>query len=795
VLLLVLSVWALAVAEGAAIAGGPADDDELSQHLTTIRAQIENQTVPIARREDLALEATDTLDRAAQASTNAEIRRKHWREAVEFCDWFLKQCPDCARERQVRFRAGLYSWATGRSWAESWQLTPRERKLRDSAVTALEETIARFRAIAPLPAAADDALAENLRFRLAEALADRADFEPAGATDRSSREAEALHLLDKPPSEPALGGYWHLLKADLLRRSGKTALAEPELAAAAAVKPPLPEREIFDVRVPLLVARDQFTEAVKAIEASHLEAPEKALWKVKVRLAERSKTAEGPQRFTVESELFRSIKELRDKSPTEARPALLELASADITPDAKHPPEVWESLADAYAALGEPAKAGALMVRGAERAAAMGRAAEACSLRLRGGAFYFQAGQFREADTVLAPLWDDPAAGELRGRAGMLRCLAIGRALALGQPGASTRSYTLALDRQINEFPRDPSTHEARWLRGGLALAAANPDQARNLWLAIPAGASRWLDSRLAVAALDRDEIELAQINPDRDRIQSRFAQSDRFLQECLSQARSDPETAALLLALARLELTPSIGKAESARQRCESVLQLALAPALHYQARLVRIAALVELSRYVAAEREAQSHYASWRVPAQWETLLDAIRLLDQHAASAETDLKQRRYGLVLRLLILPLLSDDEKLTADERCELGMRWTRALLFAGDDRDARRSLSAWRGVPQSSSDRILRDLGDTYNRLEFYTMDIDVQRLRVRNNAAGSLLWFDARYALAVAYFRDGKLREAARQIDATEILHPEFGGGALREKFIRLRQRVGTNP
>jgi len=792
---LALWVWGLAVALGVATAGEPTDDDELAQHLTTIRSQIENLATPIDRREDLALEAADTLDRAAQSSTNAEIRRKRWSQAVEFCDWFLKQCPDCPRERQVRFRAGLYLWAAARSWSESWQLAPRDRKPRDSAVAALDLAIERFRSIVPSPDGADEAFAENLRFRLAEALADRADLEPAGSSDRSSREALALGLLGKLPSEPALGGYWHLLRADLLRRSGKPALADPELAAAEAAKPPVPESEVIDVRVPLRIEQKQFAEAAKAVDASHLEASEKALWKVKIRLAERATLAEGQERFTVESDLFRSIKELRDKNAAESRPALLELARADITPDPQQPPEVWESLATAYATAGEPAKAGGFMVRGALRARATGRAAEACSLRLRGGAFYFQAGEFREADAVLAPLLGDPAAGELRARAGMLRCLAIGRALALGLPGASTESYTLALDRQIGDFPRDPSTHEARWLRGGLALAGSSREQARALWSAIPFGSARWLDSHLAIAALDRDEIEQAQINPDRDQIQSLFEKSDRFLRESLSQASSEPDTAALLLAWARLELTPAVGKAESARERCERVLQLALAPALHYQARLVRIVALVELSRFVAAEREAQSHYASWRVPSQWETLIDAIRLIDQHAASAETDLKQRRYGLVLRLLILPLLGDEDKLSPDERCELAMRWTRALLFAGDDRDARRSLSAWRGIPPTSSDRMLRDLGDTYSRLEFYTMDIDVQRLRTKNNPAGSLLWFDARYALAVAYFRSGKLREAAQLIDSTEILHPNLGGGTLREKFIHLRQRLGTKP
>ena len=55
--------------------------------------------------------------------------------------------------------------------------------------------------------------------------------------------------------------------------------------------------------------------------------------------------------------------------------------------------------------------------------------------------------------------------------------------------------------------------------------------------------------------------------------------------------------------------------------------------------------------------------------------------------------------------------------------------------------------------------------------------------------------WFDARYALALAYFHTGQYKEAAQLIDATAILHPELGGGELHEKFIRLRQRLGEKP
>ena len=148
------------------------------------------------------------------------------------------------------------------------------------------------------------------------------------------------------------------------------------------------------------------------------------------------------------------------------------------------------------------------------------------------------------------------------------------------------------------------------------------------------------------------------------------------------------------------------------------------------------------------------QSH-SSWQVPTEINALFDVVRLLDQCSASSETDLRQRRFGLVNKLIVEPLITDEEKLTPEQRGELAMRPDSALLSIGADRDARLSLGTWRGLPQSTtSDRLLRDLGDTYNRLEVYSLDIDVQRLRLKLNPTGSPRWFDAaRYALALAYF------------------------------------------
>ncbi len=116
---------------------------------------------------------------------------------------------------------------------------------------------------------------------------------------------------------------------------------------------------------------------------------------------------------------------------------------------------------------------------------------------------------------------------------------------------------------------------------------------------------------------------------------------------------------------------------------------------------------------------------------------------------------------------------------------------TRALVFSGDDARARASLDAWQGTPPTLGDRLLGDLADTYARLDAHDLAADVQRLRARRAATGSLPWFAARYGLALSYYRSGKAKEARQLIDATAILHPDLGGGDLRDKFVRLRQRL----
>src|SRR5262249_28349463 len=173
--------------------------------------------------------------------------------------------------RQLRFQAAVFRWAQAQTSLQAALFDPGDPGPRQRAATWLDDAIERLRAV--FDAGDRTVLGDNLRFRLAQALAARAELEPEGSPGRRSREREALDCLQQPATEPGLIGYWHLLKSDLLRRVGEPAAAAKDLDAAIQATPAPPEREILQVRIPLLIGQRHFDQAIKAVEAARLEPP------------------------------------------------------------------------------------------------------------------------------------------------------------------------------------------------------------------------------------------------------------------------------------------------------------------------------------------------------------------------------------------------------------------------------------------------------------------------------------------------------------------------------------------
>lgn len=792
-----MALGGISLFASAAPAQTPRTDDELTRHLSGMKRQLEDGTIDPSTRATLALEMAATLDRAARSEARVDAKIARWDEAIAVLDGFNAKEVSHERAREFELQAGVYRWAQARAWHDNAILFPADSRSKDLERAALDDAVMRLRKIA---GGGTGALLDNIRFRLAWALADRARFEDLDSPTRRARLVEALDLLNQPLSESNLTGYHELLKAEVLHLIGRPGEALQAVARAEKADPAPPERETLETLVRLLTAQSKFSEAKSRVEKSKVPLAAKALLLVRVALAELQSPIgpKGADRVVLEGELFAEVQSLRAMKAPEIRVALSEWAAAGVEPEGSAKPEAWDALAEGFDIRGDAERAAALEEKAAEAAERDGHREAAALYRLRGGGFLYQAGKFEQADAALQPVIADPEAGPSRAKAGLLRALARGRALSAGSTKINRADYAQALERQLREFPDDPSSAEVRWLLGGVKLSAGDFEAAEALWMAIPVDSPRWIDARLALAQSMRQKLEDELATTDRAKLDAEYQAAADFVDESAKAARSRPEAdhVELLLAEARLNALPVAGKPLLARDAADRCLAMSLTPSQRYRAKLIRMVALVGAGRYVDAEREADRH-SDWGETSERAALMDAVRLLDLCASNADTNLLQRRFGLVLRLLVQPLTrrERDETLTADQWNELTLRLARALLFQGDEQGARAALRDWIPSAESADDRLLRDLADAYSRLGADELAIDVQRLRLKKLSSASPAWFDARYGLSLAYYRLGRTQEALRLIEGTAILHPDLGGGQLQQKFIRLRQRLSAPP
>jgi hypothetical protein len=767
--------------------GGPSQE-ELEAHLAAQRKQLDDPTIVSAQRARIALEMAATLDRAAQSAPDAEKRRQRWSEAVALIDEFNQKEPRHAQKAEFSFQAAVYVWAEAQSWSQQYELTPTDKQARGQSVVLLDGAILRLRGVpSNLGGTNGEVLNQNRRFRLAQALADRARFEPDKSATQGKERDEALALLEAPFAEPMLQGFAYLLRAELFTKQEQYEKAAGEVMRAAKVKPPPSPTEILEVKVAIAVGRKQFDEAVATIDGANVDEPQRSLLAVKTRLAERAEQPPGPRRTQAEADAFRRAQGLKATNAPEARLAVLALAKAMEQPEAGQKPEAWDVLAEGYLALGDSDRASSLEAQGAERAASQGRKELAATFLNRAGAILFQAGKYARADKYLSQVFDDKDAGPLRPRAGMLRILSRARGLAAGQAGCTREAFVEALTTQLRKFPDDPTAGEARWLLGTMRLGVGERDEAMTLWAAIPHSDPHWLQSRVALAQIYQEAVENQLINDDRNEVRRRIDEAKRFLGAGLAMAADATEKADLDLCRARLELTPGAAQPEEALAICDGLLKDAGLVEQRDRAQRLRIVALAQLGRFVDAERESRVVAAR----ASSAELLTLARLLDHSASVSDSDLFRRRFGQLMRILLVRVLSRIGDLPSADRPEAQLRQARALLFSGSFDEARKILETWPGSSGAVPDGLLDDLADTYVRLDAFGLAIDVYRLRAQHSRPGTLPWFGARYGQALSYYRSGKNKEGRRLIDATAILHPDLGGGDLKSKFERLRQRL----
>ncbi len=771
---------------GILLAVGAGPDEELTAHLTILRNQVEDKTLPLGRREQLAQQVASALDRAATTASVGEVRRKYWTEASAGLDGFNKANPFHTDVKAFVLQSAIYRWASGVSLAEEAEFNP---KLQADAVVALDEAIARFERLNFEISSADlPALTQNIRYRYSQALMDRSRLEKLGSEAALQKVRRANELMAAPVTAVALKGFAELLRAQILLSLGQFAEADAALNRATAEQTRPDPAALLTVRIEVLIGLKRFGEAIGAIETSKLDPVLKASQAVEVRLAERLTHEEPSNRVKVEADALARGLSLRTSNRVEARRAVVALAKEIRDPSPDESPESFDLLAEGQLRLGALDKAVKLANQGADRAIALDQKLKAAELRSRAGAIAFQAGKWSQADALFSKVVSDPEAGTFRPRAGLLIALARGRAVETRQPGASLAAFQDALAHQIKEFPTDPTASEARWLLGKQRMAS-HPAEAYELWGAIPPTHPRWLEARLAEADDRQEAIDLARAGADRSLIKQTYDQAKLALTTCSSQAIDDQQRIELDLRMARLLLTPGIGQPDLARTIADRWLKSSTQAGQREAARRMLVVALAEIGRLVDCERESRELVAK---VIDTISLLVPARLLDQLATDHESEITRRRIGLILRGLTSYLNLHIDRVALPLRAEVRLRHARALVLSGSHVEARNALGPLSAEDMNAfNDAQLRDLADAYVRLGAHDLAADVHRLRAKHTTTGSLIWFEARYGMALSYYRAGKTQEARKLIKACVLLHPELGGAELKDKFERLSQRL----
>jgi hypothetical protein len=759
---------------------------EIQARLEATRRTLADERRPLDQRASLALDEAAALDRESQACRDPGARRRRVALAIVLLDEFNAAHPKHELCTPLALQAAVYVWADGRRDLDAWRLNPSDAAMKAYALARLVHAVDRLDRLEPEMSGADPLVAQNARFRLAQALADLAWLEPPEkGRDRLKR---AMVALDPTPTEEAVAGYARLLRGEVLGRLGELDKAEEELEAAAAMKSPAPPEALTEAKVTVLRERHRYNQAIKVIEESTLDPIARSGLAVSVRLAERTNGRSVQDRDDAEVDALARARTLRGSSRPEARLALNELARTIDRPSRRADPEDWEILADGALGLGDWKRASRLAEAGGDRATSLGYPDESARLRFRAAGMLFQADDYRGADALLGRIVADAKGGALRAKAGMLRALARGRALRTRQAWIGRDGYGQALRDQLRDFPDDPASNEARWLMGELEGEDGRAEPAIALWKAIPPGHARWLAARLAIAEENQRAIDETRDGESSGVVRARFRDAAAFLRESIRLATDSTQVLDLDLASARLDLTPGLGRVELASSLTDRLTRQSGTPEQRARARTLQIVALSMTHRY--AEAEAAIAADASRLPV--DDLLLAARLLDRAAADLAADAGPGRLGRLARLVAEAVARRGEGQSPRFQNELKLRLIRAALLANDVASARRDLRRPPDFDPTLLDAgSLRDLSDAFLRLEAYGLAVDVERFRGRSLKPGSLDWLESRYTLALALYSDGKADRARPILDAAAILHPDLGGGRLKEKIESLRQRL----
>lgn len=753
----------------------PATESELRAYLDSTRRRIAEAGRPRSLRERLAVEAAAALDRAARSSTSPEARRSYWREASDFLDQYRRDHDDPERAGEFALRASNYRWAIAWSLLREAEADPADTAIRERAVNATDDVTTRLRSLDD-PTKTDASLITEIRYRLANALSERARIEPEASPKRLGIESKAAELLDSTEFPIALRGHAVVLRAELRNRRSEFKEAIEQLDSAIEAKVPLPEPERTRVLAVARAGSGQLDEAIELIRKSAIAPIERDMITFEVQLAAWKEMEPGTRRTELAATLFQSAAAFHD---AEARMARIALARRFDAPDPGSPPESFESLAEGQMILGQEARAAETWIAGAERADALDQPLRAAGLRYRAAASLGRLGRWDQALAQLDRIIATPKANPVKPRARLLRALALGKA------GHEARADA-ALRNLIGDFPRDPVADEARWIIGLKSMEAGDSEAALAFWDPIALDSPRWLDSRLAVFQAQLAVIE-GPGDADRDSESWAFAPALTYLNAARQAARTTAQKLAIEFARLRLELSPRRPRPAAVDAAFEKLRAMPLNQGDRDQLEALQLIRLARDARYTDAERQLRS----WAARANTRGLDLLADWLDVEAELSESDLTRRRLGD----LAVTLLQNRKSVSPGGQELDRLRLIRAVANQGDLPEARKRLLDLKSAPSSATTAVLALLARTQVLLGLDADAITTFERIVERAQRGTRPWLLYRSEIAAAHLRLGRPQRARQVLQTTRLLFPDIARTDLAKRYETLEKQARDRP
>jgi tetratricopeptide (TPR) repeat protein len=773
---------------------GP-DAAEIPAYIEEVRRQMADGRRKPEDRTQIVVEAAETLDRAARGAAAAPDRASRWGQAVALIDEFLAAEPGNASGVNLALQAAIYRWAEGVAWLGLWRQAPGDPASRKAATDALDDAMARLRPLwTRLRGEPQVGLGKIVRYRLARAAADRAELEKADSPAAADLRRQGLQMLDPTPDDPTLGPLAEILRARMLVAGGGLDEAEAALKRAEGRLAAMPDatragatEEMIDVRIDLLIARRSFEEALGMVDSAKELTPEaRAVRAVRVRAAQWISLFPGRERAEIEKDAFRRAEALRAADAPEARLALVALANAILEPDGETDAHGYELLAEGHLARGDIDQAILLNKKGAEAARKGGQEGLAWTLDYRTGAILFRANRDEDADTVLTAVAEAARQGKAGiaadqgAKASLLQILCRARR---GRPGP----YEAALRAHLAAFPDDSTSFEARFALATLKASKGDWEEAIRLFEQVPIQSARWLASREGAARAARGEVERLRAQGELGEARRRMELARQAIETYHAETEDPEQNAPIDLARVELELIPEVGTPGNVVGLAGERSRNDVRADRRERARLLWIACLALTGEFVDAEREARAIFGT----ASARDLVDLAGRLDRAGSVAPSDLTRRRLGYIARLTAAAAVEKGGEVDEATRAEATLRLGRGQLATGDLDGARRTLAGLASRAASLPAALIEPYAAALAELALFAEAADAYRAVARLHRPGSRPWLEARYGLALALYRGGKAEESRRLIEGTMALHPELGGGELKEKFLALRRRM----